>query len=78
MLQGFDLGLGQEPAFDVEYTSPRARDMVVIRPAQAPYSPGLFAQLCLTPGQAARMRGHPLLGHLVPQASFVGVSGSDQ
>jgi hypothetical protein len=49
--------------------------MAVIRPAQAPYPPGLFAQLCITPVQAARLRGDPLLGKLLPQASFVGGSG---
>ena len=75
LLQGFDLGLGQGPAYDHEITTPRARDMVVIRPAQAPYPPGLFAQLCITPVQAARLRGDPLLGKLLPQASFVGGSG---
>ena len=74
-LQGFDLGLGQEPAYDQEFTTPRARNMTVIRPAQAPYPPGLFAQLCITPAQATRLRGDPLLGQLLPAASFVGGGG---
>ena len=35
---------------------------------------GLFVQLCLTTRQAARLRGHPLLHVLAPDAVFVGGS----
>ena len=46
--------------------------MVVVRPAVHPYQPdGLFAQFCLTVRAAARLRGHPALATLLPQATWV-------
>ena len=55
-----------------ELTIPRARNMVVVRPAVHPYQPdGLFAQFCLPVRAAARLRGHPALATLLPQATWV-------
>ncbi|KAL4857541.1 hypothetical protein ACK3TF_002400 [Chlorella vulgaris] len=71
--QDIDLGLGPS-TYQLGMTMPRAKDMAVIRPACHPYSPGLFAQLCLQPHQAARLRCLPLLAQLLPQATWVGAA----
>ena len=56
-----------------ETTLPLARGMVVIRPASPPFE-GLFLQLCIPPRHAARLRAHPLLAALAPDARFVGAA----
>lgn len=72
--QGINLGLGQEAAFTFGMTTPRARNMALIRPAVQPYSAGLFMQLCVFPEQAAELRRSPLVRALLPLASWVGGS----
>ncbi|KAL4433619.1 hypothetical protein ABPG75_000060 [Micractinium tetrahymenae] len=69
--QAPDFGIGP-PLYDRELTSPRLRNIAVIRAACAPYSEGLFVQLCLSPSQLDHLRGHPALAELLPQASWVG------
>ncbi len=72
--QGIHLGLGQEATYSFGMTTPRARDMALIRPAVQPYSAGLFMQLCVSPEQAAELRRSPLLPALLPLACWVGAS----
>ena len=46
--------------------------MVVVRPAVHPFpSDGLFAQFCLPLRAAARLRTHPALEALLPDAHWV-------
>lgn len=71
-LQDLDLGLGAPSAYSQQLSLPRARDMAIIRGAVTPLSAGLIAQLALAPGDAQRLREHPLLAQLVPSARWVG------
>ena len=73
-LQSLDLG-GVPPAFTHQLSYPRSPGMAIIRPAVPPYSPGLFAQLCLPRPQAAALRRAPLLAALLPEARLVGGGG---
>ncbi|KAI3430263.1 hypothetical protein D9Q98_004859 [Chlorella vulgaris] len=70
--QDLDLGLGAPSAYSQQLSLPRARDMAIIRGAVTPLSAGLIAQLALAPGDAQRLREHPLLAQLVPSARWVG------
>lgn len=64
-------GLG--PATHAHLLSyPRAADMAVIRPAVAPFSPGLFVQFVVPPAAMERLRAAPLLAALLPTARWVG------
>ena len=76
-LQAPDFGIGP-PLYDRELTSPRLRNIAVIRPACSPYSEGLFVQLCLSPGQLDRLRQHSVLAELLPHASWVGQGHEEQ
>lgn len=69
--QAPDFGIGP-PLYDRELTSPRLRNIAVIRPACSPYPEGLFVQLCLSPSQLDRLSAHPVLAELLPRASWVG------
>jgi len=57
-------------------TMPRTRNTVIIRPACAPYDEGFFLQFCLTSHETARLRAHPLLAAILPQASWVGCTST--
>ena len=71
-----DFGLGAPQLGYRGMTTPLARSMAVVRPAMAPYGEGLFLAVSMTPAQAKRLRAHPLLPALVPDAVFLGGGGS--
>eukprot|EP00887_Chlorella_sp_A99_P004431 scaffold30.g4431.t1 len=74
--KALDFGFGL-PAWQQWATSPLLEEsMVVIRPAQPPYSEGLFFYVSLTAAQLRRLDAHALLPSLAPTAAWVGAGGS--
>jgi len=73
-LQSIDLGPAVgAPAYHNEATTGRTRNGIVIRAALTPeLAGGFIVSCCLTKSQAKRMRKHPLLAELLPQAQFLG------
>jgi len=70
--QDVDLGLGMLSTYTQQLSRPQLPWSVVMRAATAPYSEGLLLQVCLAPEAAARLRGHPMLAQLLPEARWVG------
>ena len=71
-MQDIDLELGKPTTYHRDLALPGALNVAVIRPAAAPYAEGLFVKHCLPLAQADRLRRHPLLARLLPQATVLG------
>jgi hypothetical protein len=67
-----DFGLGARHLGMRHLTTPLAASMAVVRRAAPPYGEGLFVQMALTAGEGARLRAHPLLRELAPDATWLG------
>ena len=70
-MQDIDLGLGKPATYHRDLALPGANNVAVVRPATAPYAEGLFVKHCLPLAQADRLRRHPLLAQLLPQAALL-------
>ena len=73
-----DFGLSAQPACTRHLTTPLGASMAVVRPAAAPYGEGLFIQVALTAAQGRRLRKHPLLPALAPDAKFLGPAAEER